>query len=286
MAPLVSSEDSVTPQRQENLPLLVSIAWSRGPDLPQGLQDSSGGFLQNTLVSVCGFCQGRPDDNQKKPGRYPRGFLRKGWALDMEREADGWRDLPEFPGAPRQGMVSAIVNNALYCWGGFSYSEPYCYTDGYRLTRDGEAWRWDALPALPWPVCGGMCCVVDGCVYLLGGADYNSEKFFTDNDRNGATPRQGARLNMLDVRKPDAGWKALPECPGTPRWVAALAAVKGRLYVIGGATGEPYSTVVDNWSFDPKTSNWTRLRDLPVASGNFPAGEIVFHDRYILLGGG
>ncbi|HVT29320.1 MAG TPA: hypothetical protein VHE81_14990, partial [Lacipirellulaceae bacterium] len=31
---------------------------------------------------------------------------------------------------------------------------------------------------------------------------------------------------------------------------------------------------------------WSRLPDTPIATGNFPAGEIVYDDRYILLIGG
>jgi N-acetylneuraminic acid mutarotase len=121
---------------------------------------------------------------------------------------------------------------------------------------------------------------------MLGGADYDSEAFYTNADRHGGNPRLGARLIVFDTKQPEAGWKTLAECPGTPRWVAAMAAVNGKIYVIGGATGSPYCTVVDNWVYDPAGDAWSRLRDLPVASGNFPAGSVVFQERYILLCGG
>jgi N-acetylneuraminic acid mutarotase len=70
-----------------------------------------------------------------------------------------------------------------------------------------------------------------------------------------------------------------------------MAAVGGKLYLIGGAAGQDnptgaYCTVVDNWSYDPTTDKWQRLPDTPIATGNFPAGAIVYHDRYILLPGG
>ena len=48
-----------------------------------------------------------------------------------------------------------------------------------------------------------------------------------------------------------------------------------------------YCTVVDNWCFDPSIEKWSRLRDLPVSSGNFPkSSNLVYHDRYIVLPGG
>jgi N-acetylneuraminic acid mutarotase len=95
----------------------------------------------------------------------------------------------------------------------------------------------------------------------------------------------------MDSNNPEAGWSELSQCPGTPRFVQATATVNGKLYVFGGATGNDnaggqYTTVVDNWQYDPAANTWTRLRDLPVASGNFPAGNIVYDNRYILMVGG
>lgn len=277
-----------SPAPQTSVARMLSIEWSLGQDLPQGFQDSEGVVLGSRLVTVCGFCSGL--DNQQKPGKYPRGFLRKGWALDLAEPKAAWRPLPDFPGAARQGLVGAPVGGALYVWGGFSYEAPYCYADGYRLSRRGNAWRWDPLPPLPYPMCAGAMTAMGSRIYLFGGADYDAERFYTEGDRHGAHPRRGAHLWEFDTRNPQDGWQRLPDCPGTPRWVNAMAAVRGRLYVIGGATGERpsigYCTVVDNWRYDPKARAWSRLRDLPIASGNFPKGPSAFRNRYILLPGG
>jgi hypothetical protein len=102
----------------------------------------------------------------------------------------------------------------------------------------------------------------------------------------------GARLLVLDTNNLAAGWTQLPACPGTRRLVQATATVGGKLYMFGGAAGTDatgtgnYATVVDNWQFDPASNQWSRLRDLPVASGNFPAGSIVYNNRYVMLVGG
>jgi len=278
------AQTDYAPQAEDSLPLMLKIDWSRGPDLPQGFQDSNGGVLGQTLVSVCGFCAGH--DNDKKPGMYPRGFMKKAWALDLGNEAAGWKDLPEFPGDARQGLTAAVVGDSLYFWGGFSYSSPFCYQDGYRLTRKGSAWSWDSLPPLPWPLCAVGVCTIGPRIYIFGGGDYDENAFYTSADRHGENKRLGARMLVFDTSDPKASWKRLTDCPGTPRWVCATTALDGKIYVIGGATGSPYSTVVDNWVYDPASDAWTRLRDLPIASGNFPAGRLVFKDRYILLGGG
>ena len=80
-----------------------------------------------------GFCGGYEDD--WKPGMYPRGFLRKTWALDLAHEEGGWMDLPDLPGAARQDSLAISVDDQLYLWGGFSYTDPCCYADGYRLSH-------------------------------------------------------------------------------------------------------------------------------------------------------
>jgi hypothetical protein len=278
------AETPYAPQPEDTLKTMLTITWSRGPNVPQGFQDSNGGVLGHVLVTACGFCAGH--NNDRKPGKYPRGFLNKTWAIDLANEKAGWLPLPDFPGAPRQALYAACVGDAVYFWGGFSYSAPFCHTDGYRLSKAGADWKWEPLPPLPWPCSSGGTCALGTKIYLFGGADYDADKFYTATDRAGKLNRLGAQLLVFDTNTPAAGWKKLTECPGTPRFVEAFAALDGKLYAIGGATGTPYGTVVDNWMYDPATDKWSRLRDLPIASGNFPSGNIVFQDRYLVLGGG
>ena len=281
---------SPTPQSQGSLVQMFRITWKKMPSLPRGFQDSDGGIVDTTLVTACGFCSGQKGI-KGKPNAYPRGFMRNTWGLDLEKPERGWLVLPDFPGAARQENFAIVVNDELYTWGGFSYSEPYCYKDGYRLSHKAGRWIWDKLPDLPWPACSSGICAIGSNVYIVGGADYDKQRFYTNGDRAGNTNRLGARLLVIDTENLSAGWRELAPCPGTPRWVHATAAVDGMIYVVGGATGDDnvagtYCTVVDNWRYDPGTDEWHRLRDLPVASGNFPAGQIVYNDRYILLVGG
>ncbi len=281
---------------QQTLEPLLKIEWETGPNLPQGFQDSDGGVLDGSLITVGGFCSGGLEkDNEEKPGKYPRGFLKKGWILNLSEQDRGWKQLPDLPGAARQGLSCAKVGEALYFWGGFSYTEPYCYADGWRLLKREGDWVWEELPSLPWPVTTIAMSTIGSKIYAFGGADYNAEAFFTETDRSGDLKRLGARLLVLDTEDLEGGWRELSECPGTPRWVHAMANIDGSLYVIGGASGNVvidgtsfgYCTIVDNWRYDTETDQWMRLRDLPVSSGNFPRGtNLVFEDRYILLPGG
>jgi N-acetylneuraminic acid mutarotase len=288
MALQTRGANETAPQPPNDLKPMVKITWTRGPNLPQGYQDSDGGFIGNTLISVGGFCSGLKEDNAKKPGIYPRGFLKKTWGLDVSSTSPRWQNLPEFPGAARQGLFAAVVNEHLYLMGGFSYEQPFSYDDGWKLSKTDSGWAWSPLPKLPWKLTSAGAAVVGSKIYVVGGADYDGVNgFHTDADRGKSTPRLGARMLVLDTQHLAAGWKELAQCPGTPRFVHAVQAVGERIYVIGGATGLPTYTVVDNWMFDTSTETWTRVRDLPIASGNFPkSSNLLFQNRYIVLPGG
>lgn len=291
MTTLISADGS---HPVKTLRHMLKITWEKGPDLPQGFQDSSGGIVGHLLVTIDGFCGGQTKGDVNKLGKYPRGFLKKAWSLNLKAPQDGWQRLPDFLGVPRQALSCASVKDNIYCWGGFSDSYPFCFRDGYELSRVRGQWKWSRLPDLPWNVAGAGMCAIGSKIYLMGGADhvdYVRKKFHTNSDRFGNIKRLGARLLVFNTQSKQSGWKELPSCPGTPRWVAAVSSVNGEIYVIGGATGEDnktghYCTVVDNWKYEPTHRVWKRLPDTPIASGNFPSGKIVFENRYILLIGG
>lgn len=272
------------------LPLMLQIDWKKGPSLPRGFQDSQGDLIGNHLISVGGFCSGQKDV-PNKPNTYPRGFMKTVYALNLKQPNSNWKRFPGFPGAARQGMQAIAVESKLYCWGGFSYEEPYCYQDGYILKQTEKGWEWTELPDIPWPITAAGICAVGTHIYIHGGAQYDLTKFLTANGPNGDISQLGSRLIRFDTNHPERGWQELARCPGTPRWVHAMAAINDKIYVLGGATGSDNKqkatfTVVDNWQYNPDKNRWQQLADLPVASGNFPSGAIVYANRYILLVGG
>lgn len=162
------------------------------------------------------------------------------------------------------------------------------------------AWEWRRLPSFPYPVSMHAVASIGSKLYVQGGACYNRKGFYNFNDCNGGTPGLGKRLYEFDVNDEQGRWKRLPDNPGPPRANAALSSVRGSLFVIGGMTFAPVKaetrtrsttssmTLVDNWRYDPGTAQWSRLADLPVASGNFQTNGpmTAFGDRYIILIGG
>jgi len=281
-----STEVPTSPQRQQqaSLPQMLEFQWSAGEPMPQGMQDNHVTLIDNWLISVGGFCQG--GDNDWKPGIYPRGFLNKVWGLDLNNVAAGWLDLPAYPGEPRQATQGARVDDSLYLWGGFSYTKPYTYKDGHRLSRvDGE-WRWTPLPSLPSPTCWAGISSIGSLIFAVGGADYDAKKFYTLTDRTGKVERLGSRLLVFDTKNIEAGWKERSPCPGTPRCLTTAAVVDGKIYVMGGLgvmKSGGYCNVVDTWCYDPAADTWERLRDMPISGAGSTSSLIVYKDRYLLL---
>ena len=233
----------------------------------------------------------RKATRSEEAGTVSTRLLEQGMGSESRRCGQGLGPLARFSGGGPTENFAIVVDDALYCWGGFSYSDPCCYKDGYRLSRRQGKWRWDKLPDLPWPVYGSGICVMGAKIYLVGGADFDNKKSYTDTDRVGDVKRLGARLLVLDTKNLHSGWKELAACPGTPRLTPALAAVAEKLFLFAGSTGNDnpsagYRTVVDNWRYDPALDRWQRIADMPVADGGFPSGRIVAFDRYVILVGG
>ncbi|MEV0500678.1 kelch repeat-containing protein [Streptomyces spectabilis] len=65
-----------------------------------------------------------------------------------------------------------------------------------------------------------------------------------------------------------------------------LAAVDGRLYVLGGlAGGASWQALGDSFAYDPRTDRWARVAPLPEGTERGSAA-IGVHGRYVLLAGG
>jgi hypothetical protein len=280
-----------------NVGPMLKIEWRLGPDYPMGIQDSAVGCVGGKIVSAGGFTRHPLDVCKKYPKAFsgdPTGFTSLAFAFDPKNESAGWKRIADVPGPARQGSAAAVVNNMLYVMGGHNYDEPFAYRDTYRLQEKDGKWTWEELPAakLPWPLYGAPsgAAVIGKNIYLLGGCDAfvgpgaKEMDFHSEADRDGNPV--GKALLVLDTTNLGAGWKRLADCPGVPKFDAAIAAAGGKIYQLGGFFAPlrkmefPYYNAVDCWCYDPATDQWTRLRDMPRG----PNGRaLVYDDRYILL---
>eukprot|EP00505_MAST-04D_sp_SCG-Rhode-Island_P004776 Stramenopile-MAST_4_protein_4776 len=185
--------------------------------------------------------------------------------------------------------------------------------DGYALRRDYQGiWKWSRLPDLPGPVAGGGLVGVKRKLYFIGGGDYDArpdskypQSFYYWTDRNKENMLTYNVLRSLDLDRLDLGWVDINRCPGTPRMVInnlVYSPLYHSLFVMGGMSSIPLhlidsssidpklylgiSAVVDNWSFNLKTQEWKRLRDLPVGSNSYFRMQMLSDGRHAVLAGG
>lgn len=290
--------DAILAKQYKELKPLLKISWKEGPEYPMGIQEPACGILRGKFISAGGFTRNPKNITALYPdafGGERSGFTNLTFSFDPQQPHPGWVHIAEIPGIARQGGISAVVDECLYIVGGFNYTEPLTYKDGYRLRYQKDKWVWEKLPIdFPWPVYAAGAAVVGKKIYLIGGADFFKASGAKDADFHSEAGRNnnpvGQAVFVLDTENLEAGWKRLADFPGTPRFDSATAAVNGKIYVFTGiyaplkkTMSSLYHNVVDSWVYDTEKNMWTRLKDLPHGANR---RAVVFKNRYIIMVGG
>ena len=225
------------------LPELLHIDWRRLGDLPIGVEDCSGGFMDNeTLVAGFGLgcptptageatgcftadcksshdevCWSRPgallDVANAPPGHHFAWFSRMYVAKNVSgaRFPQQWSELPLPPLSPRQGAcgVTDPQTSSFFVAGGWTEWAPFpCgHTDAARLQRTPNGtWEWAQLPDLPHPVVFGSMGTANNKVYVFG-ADRYAVTWIKPTPACGKFP---PTLYELDLNDLTAGWRSYP----------------------------------------------------------------------------
>jgi non-specific serine/threonine protein kinase len=157
-----------------------------------------------------------------------------------------WESAPDLPVAVNHAMA-ATVDNQVYVFGGFlAGGDPG--KGAFKL--EGGTWR--PIAALPQERAAGTAVAQSGKVYVAGGLN------------------AGGLAHQMLVYDPAADtWTNAPG-PPTPREHLGGAGFGGKVYTVGGrAGGQGNFTAFE--SFDPTTSQWTVLPDLPTRRGGLAA---------------
>ena len=170
-----------------------------------------------------------------------------------------WQDETSLPQA-RQGMASAVYENAFYILGGETPDGVTGSTLRFQLNNN----RWDTLADKPTPVTDVQSAVIGEQIYVPGGRK-------ADGQPTNLFEVYNLRLNQ---------WRQLPLLPAALSGYA-LAALDGRLYLFGGWDGA--QAVASVYMFDPETNAWQPRS--PLSSRRAFGGAVALEGRIYLIGG-
>ena len=216
-------------------------------------------------------------------------FAPRGLVYEYDPAQDTW--------TAKKPMALASHHVALAASGG----KIYCF-GGFKLPASGEiawepidnAWEydpatdlWKALRPMPGKRGGAAAAVVNGKVYVIGGAGVHPGT----KDRplvmgpDGTPHRSLGTVEEYDIAS--NSWRERTPMP-TARNHFVVAAVEGRIYAIGGRLASPFVSLGSDTDvvevYDPATDSW----GVPRARLSTPRASMAWgiHDGRIYIAGG
>ena len=154
-----------------------------------------------------------------------------------------WKPLAKVPTA-RYSMGVATLNGFVYAIGGSDGSDPMDTVEVY----DPAANTWTEKASMPTPRLDLGVAVAGGKIYAIGG--------FDGNKRLASVEAYDAATNT---------WTARASLP-TPRSALGVATSSdGKIYAIGGCSGNECNRLTTVEQYDPQTNTWTAKAPLPEA---------------------
>ena len=183
---------------------------------------------------------------------------------------------------PRQGLMSAVVNGTIYAIGG-NIDTNLLGASGdlstFQVFDTGTmTWSTPTTTGSLIPGEGQTACVVDGKIYVIGGAQYDSNSI-------SATSNQ--------VFDPSTNtWGTISSKGMFLRWYPSICALNGKIYLIGGqilgdsgGSGGADGTQLDIQIYDPMSDTWSTPTTMGTFNGVFDASIAVVNGKIYVLGG-
>lgn len=168
--------------------------------------------------------------------------------------------------------VGFINDTAIILSGGWHYSatDPHWVTIDSTYLYNPEADSWQAKKECPKNHGGSASCVLEGKLYLFGGAKGT-------NDASGQD-------DALVYDPVTDTWDTIQEM-SYGRYGATANAYNGEIYIFGGSffSDVDRSLVSKTERYDPGENTWTELPDLPVPVDNHLT--VMYENKFYLFGG-
>ncbi|KAI2652438.1 Kelch-like protein 10 [Labeo rohita] len=166
-----------------------------------------------------------------------------GWSCDCptkiieayDSNADSWVRLPLQDEHPRAYHGTAVLNEDVYCVGGFDGVQYFNSVRKLNLTTQ----TWHEVGPMYERRCYVSVAVLDGLIYAMGGCDGYE------------------RLNSVERYKPETNQWTRTAPMIERRSDASATSLQGRIYICGGYTGR--ECLFSAESFHPETNQWTLI---------------------------
>jgi N-acetylneuraminic acid mutarotase len=210
----------------------------------------------------------------------------KGLVYEYDPGSDTWTKKKNMPLASHH-VALAEVNGKIYVIGGFvkPATGPTAWEPIDKVWEyDPGADTWKALAPLPTKRGSPNAVLVDGKIYVIGGAGLHPGS--KETVLHPARPHRSLGTN--EVYDPATNrWEARQSMP-TARNHAAAGAVGGKIYVIGGRLGSAFNTRSSNIDivemYDPATDQWGTLL-APMPTSRSAAAWGTYKGRIYVAGG-
>jgi N-acetylneuraminic acid mutarotase len=210
----------------------------------------------------------------------------KALVYEYDPATNAWTQKKPMP-LPSHHLAFTTLNNKIYAFGGFKLPQsgpPAWDPIDNAWEYDPAADTWKALAPLPTKRGAASAAVLDGKIYVTGGATS-----LAGVKENGIHPRRPHNVvATVDVYDPATNTWSSARPLLLARNHHASAGVNGKLYVIGGRVGSAFISGTSNnvdlvEIYDPATNLWHSGARMPTARSAIAAGV---YGNYIIVPGG
>jgi len=219
-------------------------------------------------------------------GGLAPGWKPKGLVYEYDPGSDTWTKKKNMP-LPSHHLALAEIQGKIYAIGGFKFpdSGPTAWQPIDNVWEyDPAADSWKALAPLPTKRGSANAVVVDGKIYVIGGAGLHPGS--KETVVHPARPHRALGTN--EVYDPATKkWETRSTMP-TARNHAAAGNVGNKIYVLGGRIGNAFITRASNTDivevYDPATDQWGPLR-APMPNARSGSSWGLFKGKIYVAGG-
>jgi N-acetylneuraminic acid mutarotase len=227
-----------------------NIQWTQKRSLPKAYRNGNAAACHGKVYFMGGYCDSTPERFEKSNYEY-------------DPAADIWTLKADMP-TGHSNFAIATIHDKIYAIGGDPFSPQ-------NEVYSPEADSWKTLRPMLTPRQHINCAVVEGKIFVIGGL-MNIQSTASPSDWN---YKNISSKNEVYDTSTDS-WEEKTPMP-TRRHGAFMAAVGGKIYVIGGMGDEKdiWKTLSVVEMYDPKTDSWETKSGLPEPKDGFGISVIL-----------